>query len=89
MSKYIYIYTYSGITYDWTMVYNTTLTPIIGSSIYWVSYSPSGKVFYHTRGNKIIQIRNTTDYSVLSERLYSTYTNISVPNLQFTNTIGD
>ncbi len=89
VARYMYIYIYSEITDSWTIVYNTTLSPVVGSSIFWVSYSPSGKVFYNTRGNRIIQIRNATDYSVISERSYAIYTNITVSNLQFTNTIGD
>lgn len=91
VSKYMFIYTYSSLTYDWLLVFNTTLSPVIGSSILWVSYSPAGNVFYNTRGNRIIQVRSTVDYSVLSERNYNTtaYANISVSNLQFTNTVGD
>jgi hypothetical protein len=89
VSKYMYIYLYSEMTDSWSIVYNTTLSPVIGSSIFWVSYSPSGNVFYNTRGNKIIQTRNTTDYTVISERSYTSFSTISVSNLQFTNTIGD
>jgi hypothetical protein len=89
VSKYMYIYLYSEINDSWLIVYNTTLSPVIGSSIFWVSYSPSGNVFYNTRGNKIIQTRNTTDYTIISERSYTSYSTISVSNLQFTNIIGD
>ena len=89
VSKYMYIYTYFGTTYTWTIVYNAMLSTTIEGMIFWVSYSPTENFFYNTRGNKMIQVRNTTDYSVISERNYGIYSTISVSNLQFTSTIGD
>ena len=85
----MFIYKYSSVSWDWSMVYNTTLSPIVGSSIFFVAYSPAGNVFYNTRGSQIIQVRNTSDYLVISERSYAGFTNITVSNIQFTNTIGD
>jgi hypothetical protein len=61
----------------------------MGSTLNFVSYSPAGDVFYNCRTNKILQIRNTTDYSLILERSYANYTIIGVSNVQFTNNLGD
>lgn len=64
-SRRVYAYLYDTVTKIWSLNTTINLTPVVGSTVYWLTYSPLGDIFYHSKGNTIVQKRYTSNYSVI------------------------
>lgn len=80
------IFTYHYVSSSWVLMTNLSLSPPIGSNVYFLSYSPSGDLVYHSKGTSTLNIRNSTNLALITTL---TYTGLNVVNVQFMSNIGD
>lgn len=80
------IFTYSYVASSWNLLTNLSLSPALGSNVYFLSYSPNGNLIYHSKGTSTLNIRYSNNLTLISS---VAYTGLNVVNVQFMNTIGD
>jgi hypothetical protein len=68
------------------MLTSISLSPPIGSNVYFLSYSPSGNLVYHSKGTSTINIRHSNNLTLITS---IAYTGLNVVNVEFMNSIGD
>jgi hypothetical protein len=80
------MFTYSYIASSWSLLTSLSLTPLIGSNVYFMSYSPNGNYVYHSKGTSTLNIRYSNNLTLITS---ITYSGLNVVNVQFMNTLGD